>query len=357
MQIDFHHAVSYTVARLAGFVHDEARIIAYASQYVDDCRHRGIVNFRTGYTYYRLASSQEFTDFIHVCDVKDDCRVWVPFHFLPGNAGDEAGAGLDRTPMERLRCTPDSPLASDMWTACYESRGQANALHRLGITCHVYEDTFAHCWFAGVLDKINTVSDLKHKVEGIKALFENIESKLVQAVPLGHGAVLKFPDLPFLEWSYCDSAGTQQTRNNPEDFLRASTQLFRHLLFYRDQPDRGMLKHDQDTLLNGFRNYTEEIGEDRLPHWLKLIREGNFSFGGLSQEQADSLIYSDSGQGSWKQEALGADSDKDDGKMRFPYSPQFKQSNWYLFHEALKSHLDTVLNELLPKYQIALPLK
>ena len=357
MQIDFHHAVTYAVARMAGFIHEEATIISYAAQYVDDCSRRGIVNFHTGYTYYRLASSQEYTDFIHLCDTKDDCRVWVPFHFLPGNAGAKAGEGAAFTPMERLRCTPDSYLASDMWEACYASRGQANALHRLGITCHVYEDTFAHCWFVGVLDKVNKVSDVKHKDGGIKELFENIESRLFEAVPLGHGSVLKFPDLPFLEWSYLDSEGTQQIRNNPERFLLASTQLFRHLLFYRNQPDGEMLQRDQDTLLNGFRSYTEKDGKDRLPHWHKLIREGNFSFGGLSQEQADSLLYSSSGPRAWKQEALGADADEDDGKMRFPYAPQFKQSNWYLFHEALKAHLDTVLNELLPKYQIALPLK
>jgi len=33
MQIDFHHGVTYVVARLAGFEHKAASIIAYCAQY------------------------------------------------------------------------------------------------------------------------------------------------------------------------------------------------------------------------------------------------------------------------------------------------------------------------------------
>jgi len=40
MQIDFHHAVTYVVARCAGFPHDDAAVIAYAAQDVDDAIRR-----------------------------------------------------------------------------------------------------------------------------------------------------------------------------------------------------------------------------------------------------------------------------------------------------------------------------
>ncbi len=36
MQIDFHHTVTYVIARLAGFSQTEAGVIAYSAQYVDD---------------------------------------------------------------------------------------------------------------------------------------------------------------------------------------------------------------------------------------------------------------------------------------------------------------------------------
>ena len=45
MQIDFHHTVTYVVARLAGFKASEAQTIAYAAQYVDDATQDGTVRF------------------------------------------------------------------------------------------------------------------------------------------------------------------------------------------------------------------------------------------------------------------------------------------------------------------------
>ena len=41
MQIDFHHAVTYVAARLAGFSANDAGIIAHSAQYVDDAVNAG----------------------------------------------------------------------------------------------------------------------------------------------------------------------------------------------------------------------------------------------------------------------------------------------------------------------------
>lgn len=43
MQIDFHHATTYVLARMASFPHEEADIIAYSAQYVDDCTNGGLL--------------------------------------------------------------------------------------------------------------------------------------------------------------------------------------------------------------------------------------------------------------------------------------------------------------------------
>ena len=48
MQIDFHHAATYVIARLAGFSHTKAGKIAYAAQYVDDADNTGVVRFDNG---------------------------------------------------------------------------------------------------------------------------------------------------------------------------------------------------------------------------------------------------------------------------------------------------------------------
>jgi hypothetical protein len=356
MQIDFHHSVTYAVARLAGFSHNESRIVSYAAQYVDDCRNYGVLAFDNGATFSRIASAHTTFDLANHCNVKEDCRVWVPFHFLPGNNGEAAGSALDKPMAKRLICTPDSPVATDMWTACTATKGTPSALHRLGITCHVYEDTFAHCDFMGILDNANRVSSILHSGDQFRELIENVTSRILELIPLGHGAVQTLPDWPFIDWSFRDSEGSLHSRG-PERFLLATEQLFRRCLFYRGKHDRKLPDQDRTIFENTFRSYADSDGNTRHLRWMKLIREGGFTFGGLSQEQADSRVYADRGPGSWKYEALGPDSDRDDGTVRFHYTPEFDSSNWRLFHGALKDHQAEVLNTLLPKYGITLPLE
>jgi hypothetical protein len=69
MQIDFHHAAVYALARLAGFVHQDATVVAYASQYVDDATNRGTIVFGNGRRYARIASAHKVLDLYHNCNV------------------------------------------------------------------------------------------------------------------------------------------------------------------------------------------------------------------------------------------------------------------------------------------------
>ena len=62
MQIDFHHATTYVIARDAGFNHHDADIIAYASQYVDDATCSGAVYFDNGAAYNRINSAHKMID-------------------------------------------------------------------------------------------------------------------------------------------------------------------------------------------------------------------------------------------------------------------------------------------------------
>lgn len=61
MQIDFHHAVTYVAARLAGFAEAEAETIAYAAQYIDAAT-SGIVCFNNQALYHRTSSAHKMMD-------------------------------------------------------------------------------------------------------------------------------------------------------------------------------------------------------------------------------------------------------------------------------------------------------
>ena len=159
MQIDGHHTLTYVTARLAGYSRPKASIIAYSAQYVDDATNAGIINFKNGAMYKRISSAHKMLDYRNSDELANH-QVWVPFHFLPGNGGKRAGENPEGTFIRKLVCFPDSHVARDMLRACARDMGKSYALHRLGITMHVYADTWAHQGFAGVNHKINEVRKL-----------------------------------------------------------------------------------------------------------------------------------------------------------------------------------------------------
>lgn len=139
----------------------------------------------------------------------------------------------------------------------------------IGITAHVYADTFAHFGFSGISSKENRVErnsivlntksetererltikqkdfDKKYLAAGILDNFSGIISGLSQIASgaLGHGAVITYPDLPYLSWSFRykkrkDFKIEFEKRDNGRNFLEASYSLFEIFKEYsQSKPD------------------------------------------------------------------------------------------------------------------------
>ena len=88
MQIDFHHTATYTIARYAGFAHDDAAVIAHAAQYVDDATTSGFIRFKNGMRYQRTATSHAMCDPENLNN-DDNTVSWLPFHFFPAGVTDK----------------------------------------------------------------------------------------------------------------------------------------------------------------------------------------------------------------------------------------------------------------------------
>ena len=356
MQIDFHHAVTYVLARLAGFPHGEARIIAYAAQYVDDSVNKGTIQFDNGTSYDHIASSHETFDVANNRLNAEDYSVWVPFHFLPGNNGSPADQDPGVPEVQKLLCQPYSPLAAGMLEACKASCGKPNSLHRLGITTHVFADTFAHQRFAGIRNDLNKASDISLPTKTLADWTLKGEADFVQRIEmkLGHGSVATFPDLPFLEWSYKDNYEKIVTKSNPTIFMEACEKIFEFYLDYRGEtPARTIDPQDHELLATSLLKFTDREGEGREVKWMELLRKGGFtSFGPLSDQELSEFKYTKKGEGSWKWVALGTLEAKDSPEGVFPYSPAFESSDYRCFHEALKEHHTFVLETLLPRFKI-----
>jgi hypothetical protein len=297
VQIDFHFAATYAVARIAGFDDAQAHTIAYSAQYVDDSTTSGFLRFDNGMRFYRHATAHPPVDLANM-DNDVGARSWLPFHFLPGNDGLETPAPQDERYWRRLVCRPDSPVAHAMMRDVVEAsvKHGEHSLHRLGIAAHVFVDTFAHQGFVGERTRLNEVDDIR------KASGDALEKMHVP--PVGHGQVDTYPDRPFLHWQYLDSTGQLVDRNNPVDFVRAADRLCQEFQRYRagdadvQVPGLGVAKLKVAALISGI---TDEDGDARCKRWLNALENDYFGFGTAAP------VYVGKGQGSWKHVALGDD--------------------------------------------------
>jgi hypothetical protein len=361
MQIDFHHGVTYTVARLAGFAHRDAETISYCSQYVDDATNSGATRFDNGAMYSRISSAHKLLDYRNFHKLANHF-VWIPFHFLPGNGNVKPGENPEGSFIEKIICRPNSYVAQDMVRLCVEDRHALYGLHRLGITMHVYADTWAHQGFAGIVHNVNNIQALDDNgqpdagfLEKLKDFFgdafdEKAGGFVGDALPLGHGAALSYPDRPYLKWNYEDCHGNIVRRDNTKDFSKAANEMCKAMQRYRvgnfEANVPGLPVNDHDKITNLLSSIKDEDGHDRHRKWLRAIRNGYFSFPPVKLE------YQPKGPGSWKHQALGTRKVKDKKSDIFPYDPSFLSSDWKLFHDALQAHRLTVIRDILPLYGI-----
>lgn len=356
MEIDFHHTVTYVVARLARFSHEEAEVIADAAQHVDDAVKGETIDFDNG-AFYQTIKSAHRTASLRNLQKYTSSPVWLPFHFLPGNETTDGGS---QKFIQKLVCRPGSEVAEEMIKETIREKDRPYGLHRLGVAMHVYADTWAHQGFAGVNHKINEVEDAEET--GNSGVFGKslLRDFLDDAAPaLGHARATHMPDLPFLQWKYTNGEGELIERNNTDDFCEASNKMCIAMKRYKaGDPDAvvaGIGKQKMKWIRSLLSDTIAEDGDERHEVWLDAI-ENKF---GYSEE----LVYVPSGKGSWQFEALGDKVKKrkkatarrpartvvsDNHKFR----DEFFRSNWKLFHDALQAHRLFVLNELLPRYRI-----
>lgn len=351
MQVDFHHAVTYVLARLADFSQQEAEIIAYSAQCVDDATESAVIEFDNGARFRYEGSAHKALDY-------QDFResgwhdVWLPFHFLPGNMGLAAGTEPGGKFINKLICRPNSPVAQDMVKACFESRSKPYGLHRLGITLHVYADTWAHQGFAGVNHVVNDAEALR---SNNPAFDDAMRDKITNysngdAEPLGHCAVLTYPGQPYLVWEYTNGFGERLRRDNPKDYMQAVDYLFHVLYVFKHGSGpiefncpTPMPSNDRQTVSRLMTGLIDSNPERRHQKWLQAIAEGQFSFG------LENVGYQSNPE-HWRLEALKPASNGRPGV--FAYSENFLSSNWKLFCDALMAHRFAVVRDILPRYRI-----
>ena len=191
MQIDFHFYTIYALARAAGFVPDNAFVVAYASQHTDDAKYDKALEFQNGGRFQQVLTAHRFFD-LKALDKKTSYRIWIPFHFLPGNLGVEF--------YERMVTRPRSTVAQRLVDDLLSSNSRPYLLHRLGIFLHCYADTWSHQNFLGLeRDDLNDVKRLSVKdleKPSFKSFLEKLKEDILEyaAPKLGHAQAGTFAE-------------------------------------------------------------------------------------------------------------------------------------------------------------------
>lgn len=359
MQKDFHYYGTYVIARSAGIKKEHAQKIATAAQFVDESVKGDTYNFKNGSSVVTEVTAHHATSFENIN--KDDQRlVWVPFHFLPGNLG--------RKFTERLICVKDSEIAKLMVDNAINQHESIYSDFLIGITAHVYADTFAHYGFSGVSSTKNKIINDSIKVEvenpGIKKyikekaknflsknqrsfILKNIRDFISTAAELasgalGHGAVATYPDRPYLKWSFDyeisrDEKLNFNNRDNKETFIEASEALFK--MFKRYIEKNNTIKDPEiniefSDVFSVFKDVLAKEGtcEERINEWNEVIKANL----GFESEENEILPFL--------------------GEAWFAELNDFVPDNYisidnssiYQFYNAANYHRNYILKKLLP---------
>jgi len=364
MQEDMHYYATYAMARAAGLQVKYAKTVAYAAQYVDDSTANDSEVHDDGGMLQTIATAHTNSEAIKhaAADHVEQRKVWVPFHFFPGNEGD--------TLSEKLACVKDGKLAQEMVRNHIQHAVSAKneyGLVLMGITAHVYADTFSHYGFSGVSSRSNAVEsdsfEFDVQDESMLTYINNKYTRFIEKYTpsfiidnwrklagsgaelavgaLGHGGVGTYPDRPFLKWRFTYEKDGRDSlwRNNPETFLQGCEKLHQALTAFAEQAGLCTNHVSFDDIKDKVR---EIIGLEadmagRIEAWKEAIR-GEALF---ATEDNEALVYS---HADWEKQRADFDN--------LDHSHDAVQSEVYQFHQAAIYHRDYTLKQLLPRHGI-----
>lgn len=330
MDVEFHYYMTYLVAARSGFSPNDARVIAHASQYVDN--NSKIFKINTG---KRNEYCNQITQTFNILKSKNELlKIYPVFHFIPG---DPFFANAQRKDGQRhfLNTTPNSENANRIIDDALISKN----LYRIGIASHSYADTWAHQNFVGYYDEFNAV----------KRVFRS-------ALPhVGHADVKRYPDWPALIW-YDHRLVTPCDRvNNKVRFLDAALHLFYKYCAYlegfnrRDRREKDALELIRDLdLAIGDCDPKNRHKRDRIQRYIALSEREKY--GGEPIPTYNKRLWFDLAvsrrDGTFSDRKKHLFSNLTTFKEPYFWRENYQNSHWYQFQEAAKKQQRSAWNIL-----------
>ena len=332
MDMEFHYWITGIIARESGFTEDEAKIIAYSSQFVDENDTSLTVRDKETSDIYRNFISQT----LNILKPKTELlRIYPIFHFIPGHPDGPTAKRRDGK-MHLFNTTPNSEFANRIFQVAFKAKKEVRPF-RIGIATHGFVDTWAHQNFTGWHENFNAVG--------------------LNPIPnIGHADAQHHPDWVGHRW--LDDRLVDGEINNNHRFLSASKELFKHYCDYLvssaryPEDKRPKWQRVQKLLLklmgpssSGDQNYgvNERISAYRAhADWLPEFDEADWF-----DEAIDTRVkgLKDSKSGIFAEMTVFKDehfwkTDKDK-----------KTTHWYKFQKAVKQHEGYALKLLSPHFE------
>ena len=329
MEIEFHYWMTGFIAREAGFEPDEAAIIAFSSQYVDENDVIFEVADKASGDIYQNYISQTMNI---LKPKKDLMRIYPMFHFVPGEP-DAPSARRKDGKRHILNTTPNSENANEIVDSAFKSDHQIR-LYRIGISTHSYVDTWAHQNFVGWYDDFNHIDlDIKPNI--------------------GHADGEHHPD--WISHRWIDNRLVEPVVNNKLRFLSAARELFRKYCNYQECQGKPNYFSNWDDLKGRIEdlwgpNYTGSFSKyvegrnaayRKAMPWLKGFNE---------RKWFDEAIETKIIGGADSHEGLKAKFTLFEDKYFWKEGLDRETTHWFRFQEAVKDHQKTAMKQIAPVF-------
>jgi hypothetical protein len=314
MNVEFHYYLTKYIALEAGFDADEAEIIAYSNQLVDDNIYPLKIDLPDGESYENFVS--------HTPDSKNPekflIRRYILFHFMPGNPTNSKVFRKDGK-MHLLMTTADSAHASEIFFDTTKSEN----LYSLGIASHMLADSIAHQNFVGTLEEMNSMN--------------GVWETMTPAI--GHVLAGDKPDIPNLEWKDPRLIDENAIIHNPDRIILAAKKLYsNYILITSAESNWNKVKKNihaiiSDTIREDELDKVNEQSKNRITKYKEL----------LSEFDAESDYHPHT----WIKEAL-PNFDSKNLEKGLSVSENYSKTNWFRFQEAIKQYQKIASEKIRP---------
>lgn len=329
MDIEFHYYMTYIIALRAGFKVDDAYTIAYSSQYTDD----------NDTPYEILGDDVPYKNYIsQTMDITKPkeglLRIHPYFHFFPGSKREIVNNSYPRKDgkLHLLNTIPNNVNVRRLFTKSLKSAD----LYRIGIATHTYADTFCHQNFVGFKESFNSM--------------EGLLAKIIPSV--GHADAKYKPDIPGLVWSDTRHVSSYIEVRNKDRILEAAGNIFQ---FYCDHcTKQSAIEKNKKKIMS---ELDEAIGKISEEDNRKEEREKNYK--GILKSIAKDA-FKDYDRDTWFDEAVsyrpkGETIGTSHVVNEYFRKPEFMNSNWFKFQEAVKFNqklAESILTTLISKLEL-----